>query len=132
MFFGIICGTLFLTRTQRQSFRTPRSMRFIAHMSIQRILRESTALIAAVGTIQLYFFMYNNNSLSFSDMHLTAYFFSSRFHCSKHRLRFNSFSFRLQMSYSKYRCNAGLEEEMKEAHACRFYFNFCDNVLLFP
>ncbi|KAJ7349545.1 hypothetical protein OS493_038635, partial [Desmophyllum pertusum] len=44
------------------TFRTPRSMRIIADMSIQMILGESTALIAAVGFIQLYSFMYNNNN----------------------------------------------------------------------
>ena len=34
-------------------------MRFVADMSIQMILGESTSLIAAVGFIQLYNFMYN-------------------------------------------------------------------------
>ena len=40
-------------------FRSPRSTRFVADMSIQMILGESTSLIAAVGFIQLYNFMYN-------------------------------------------------------------------------
>ncbi|PFX27120.1 hypothetical protein AWC38_SpisGene8193 [Stylophora pistillata] len=39
------------------NFRTPRGMRFIADMSIQMILGESTALITAVGFIQLYSFI---------------------------------------------------------------------------
>jgi len=80
-------------------FRTPRSMRFIADMSIQMILGESTALIAAVGAIQLYGFMYNNNSLSFSDMHLIADFFIRVSIALSIDFVFNSFSFWLQMSY---------------------------------
>ena len=36
-------------------------MRFVADMSIQMILGESTSLIAAVGFIQLYNFMYNRS-----------------------------------------------------------------------
>ena len=69
--------------SRADKFRTPRSMRFIADMSIQMILGESTALIAAVGFIQLYSFMYNNNSLSFSDMHAFGCgFFYSRVHCT--------------------------------------------------
>ena len=80
-------------------FRTPRSMRFIADMSIQMILGESTALITAVGFIQLYSFMYNNNSLSFSDMHLISDFFIRVSIALSIDFVFNSFSFWLQMSY---------------------------------
>ena len=36
-------------------------MRFVADMSIQMILGESTSLIVAVGFIQLYNFMYNRS-----------------------------------------------------------------------
>ena len=42
-------------------FRSPRSMRLVADMSIQMILGESTSLIVAVGFIQLYNFMYNRS-----------------------------------------------------------------------
>ena len=80
-------------------FRTPRSMRFIADMSIQMILGESTALVAAVGFIQLYSFMYNNHGLSFSDMHLVADFFIRVSIALSIDFAFNSFSFWLQMSY---------------------------------
>jgi len=80
-------------------FRTPRSMRLIADMSIQMILGESTALIVAVGAIQLYSFMYNNNSLSFTDMHLIADFFVRVSIALSIDFVFNSFSFSLQMSY---------------------------------
>ncbi len=80
-------------------FRTPRSMRFIADMSIQMILGESTALIAAVGFIQLYSFMYNNSSLSFSDMHLISDFFIRVSIALSIDFVFNSFSYWLQMSY---------------------------------
>ncbi|KAJ7358889.1 hypothetical protein OS493_020727 [Desmophyllum pertusum] len=81
-------------------FRTPRSMRFIADMSIQMILGESTALIAAVGFTQMYDFMYNNNnSPSFTDMQLVANFFTRVSIALSIDLMFNSFSFWLQMSY---------------------------------
>lgn len=80
-------------------FRTPRSMRFIADMSIQMILGESTALVAAVGFIQLYSFMYNNHGLSFSDIHLVADFFIRVSIALSIDFVFNSFSFWLQMSY---------------------------------
>lgn len=56
-------------------FRTPRSIRLVADMSIQIILGESTALVTAVGYIQMYRFMYNGDSPSLSDMHLTEEFF---------------------------------------------------------
>ena len=82
-----------------RKFRTPRSMRFVADMSIQMILGESTALIAAVGLTQLYTFMYNNNSLSFTDMHLIVDFFIRVSIALSIDLVFNSFSFWLQMSY---------------------------------
>ncbi|XP_078350057.1 uncharacterized protein LOC144639498 [Oculina patagonica] len=82
-----------------EKFRTPRSMRFIADMSIQMILGESTALIAAVGFIQLYSFMYNNNSPSFADMHLIYDFFIRVSIALSIDFVFNSFSFWLQMSY---------------------------------
>ena len=81
-----------------KNFRTPRSMRFVADMSIQLILGESTALIAAVGFIQLYGFMYNNidNTPSFPEM--TQFFIRVSIALSIDFV-FNSFSFWLQMSY---------------------------------
>ena len=49
--------------------RTPRSMRFVADVSIQLLLTESTALVSAVGFIQFYTFMYPDNSrTSVSDL----------------------------------------------------------------
>ena len=65
-----LCLVLCLQEAQRDEretilkanqFRSPRSMRFVADKSIQMILGESTSLIAAVGFIQLYKFMYNRN-----------------------------------------------------------------------
>ncbi|KAJ7392837.1 hypothetical protein OS493_010497 [Desmophyllum pertusum] len=85
--------------TSADTFRTPRSMRFIADMSIQMTLCESTALIAAVGFIQLYNFMYNNNSPSFADMHPIAEFFIRVAIALSIDFVFNSFSFWIQMSY---------------------------------
>ena len=80
-------------------FRTPRSMRLVADMSIQMILGESTALITAMGFIQMYSFMYNNNSPSFTDMHLIEEFCIRVAIGLSIDLFFNSFSFWLQMSY---------------------------------
>ncbi|KAL9963962.1 hypothetical protein ACROYT_G027526 [Oculina patagonica] len=80
-------------------FRTPRSMRFIADMSIQMILGESTALIAAVGFIQLYNFMYPADNLSSSNMYFITQFFIRVSIALSIDFVFNSFSFWLQMSY---------------------------------
>ena len=80
-------------------FRTPRSMRFIADMSIQMILGESTALIAAVGFIQLYNFMYNIDKGSPTNMYFVAQFFIRVSIALSIDFVFNSFSFWLQMSY---------------------------------
>ena len=85
-----------VTMLRADKFRTPRSMRFIADMSIQMILGESTALIAAVGFIQLYSFMYKNNALSFAEM---IQFFIRVAIALSIDFAFNSFSFWLQMSY---------------------------------
>ena len=89
-----------ILRADKHTSRTPRSMRFIAGMSIQTILGESTALIAhwiaAVGFIQLYSFMYNNNTPSFTDL---AQFFIRVSIALSIDFVFNSFSFWLQMSY---------------------------------
>ena len=53
-------------RSQTRSFhagkaRTPRSMRFVADVSIQLLLTEPTALVSAVGFNQFYKFMYPDN-----------------------------------------------------------------------
>ncbi|XP_078380081.1 uncharacterized protein LOC144663023 [Oculina patagonica] len=80
-------------------FRTPRSMRFIADMSIQMILGESTALIAAVGFIQLYNFMYSADYLSSTNMYFITQFFIRISIALSIDFIFNSFSFWLQMSY---------------------------------
>ena len=80
-------------------FRTPRSMRFIADMSIQITLGESTSLIAAVCFIQLYSFMYNTDKPSFTDMSLVKGFFVRVAIGLAIDFFFNSFSFWLQMSY---------------------------------
>ena len=82
-----------------EKFRTPRSMRLIADMSIQMILGESTALITAVGFIQLYNFMYSTNDPSSSNMHFITQFFVRVSIALSIDFVFNSFSFWLQMSY---------------------------------
>ncbi|KAJ7392840.1 hypothetical protein OS493_010500 [Desmophyllum pertusum] len=78
-------------------FRTPRSMRLIADMSIQMILGESTALIAALGFTQMYNFRYSDNSRSFTDM--IAEFFIRVAIALSVDLMFNSLSLWIQMSY---------------------------------
>ena len=76
-------------------FRSPRSMRFVADMSIQMILGESTSLIAAVGVIQLYNFLYNGKDTS---SEITEFFKRVSIALSID-FAFNSLSFWLQMSY---------------------------------
>ena len=85
-----------VTILSADKFRTPRSMRFVADMSVQMILGESTALIAAVGFIQLYSFMYNDITPSFPEM---AQFFVRVSIALSIDFVFNSFSLLLQMSY---------------------------------
>lgn len=85
-----------VTILSADKFRSPRSMRFIADMSVQMILGESTACIAAVGFIQLYSFMYNDVTPSFPEM---AQFFVRVSIALSIDFVFNSFSFWLQMSY---------------------------------
>ena len=85
-----------VTVLSAEKFRTPRSMRLIADMSIQMILGESTALIAAIGFIQLYSFMYNNIRPAFAEV--TEFFIRVSIALSIDFV-FNSFSFWLQMSY---------------------------------
>lgn len=51
-----------LERLSARKFRTPKSMRLIADMSIQMILGESIALMTAVGFIQLYNFTYPSDN----------------------------------------------------------------------
>ncbi|KAL9971422.1 hypothetical protein ACROYT_G023942 [Oculina patagonica] len=81
-------------------FRTPRSMRLIADMSIQMILGESTAMIAAVGFIQLYNFMYPTDKLlNKGNIYFMSQFFIRVSIALSIDFVFNSFSFWLQMSY---------------------------------
>ena len=55
------CGTSQTRNFRAGQARTPRSMRFVADVSIQLLLIEATALVSAVGFIQLYKFMYPDN-----------------------------------------------------------------------
>jgi len=85
------------TTLSADRFRSPRSMRFVADMSIQMILGESTALMAAVGFIQLYNFMYHDQS--HTSMYFVTQFFIRVTIALSIDFVFNSFSFWLQMSY---------------------------------
>ena len=87
------------TTLSADRFRSPRSMRFIADMSIQMILGESTALIAAVGFIQLYNFMYHDGDPSSSNVYFVKQFFIRVSIALSIDFVFNSFSLWLQMSY---------------------------------
>ena len=82
-----------------ENFRTPRSMRFIADVSIQMILGESTALIAAVGFIQLYNFMYPDVKTPSNGMYFIKQFFIRVSIGLSIDFIINSLSFWLQMSY---------------------------------
>ena len=89
------------TILRANQFRSPRSMRFVADMSIQMILFESTSLIAAVGFIQLYKFMYNRSdtsSASTNMVFITQFFIRVSIAISIDFV-FNSFSIWLQMAY---------------------------------
>lgn len=68
-------GTLGRRPLQMGKFRTPRSMRLVADMSIQSILSESTSLVTAVGFIQIYKFMYSDTVPSFTDPRFIWSFF---------------------------------------------------------
>ena len=88
------CGVK--TTLNAARFRTPRSMRLVADVSIQMILGESTSLIAAVGFIQLYKFMYPDGSSHESPL---SQFFIRVLIALSIDFVFNSFSLWLQMSY---------------------------------
>lgn len=87
------------TMLSADRFRSPRSMRFVADMSIQMILGESTALMAAVGFIQLYNFMYHDGDPSATNMDFVTQFFIRVTIALSIDFVFNSFSLWLQMSY---------------------------------
>ena len=89
------------TLLRANQFRSPRSMRLVADMSIQMILGESTSLVAAVGFIQLFNFMYNRSdasSASTNMVFITQFFIRVSIAISIDFV-FNSFSIWLQMSY---------------------------------
>ena len=74
-------------------------MRFVTDMSIQMILGESMSLIAAVGFIQLYNFIYNRSDSSSALVVFVTLFFIRVSIAISIDFVFNSFSFWLQMSY---------------------------------
>ncbi|CAH3186236.1 unnamed protein product, partial [Porites evermanni] len=82
------------TILKANQFRSPRSMRFVADMSIQMILGESTSMIAAVGFFQIYKFIYNHQKAS-----VITEFFTRVSIAISIDFAFNSLSFWLQMSY---------------------------------
>ena len=83
------------TILKANQFRSPRSMRFVADMSIQMILGESTSLIAAVGFFQIYKCIYNDQEA----MSVITEFFTRVSIAISIDFAFNSLSFWLQMSY---------------------------------
>lgn len=54
-------------RRPSSKYRCPRSRRFIADVSIQIMLQESTGLVSALGFIQLYHFAYSDIKPSYTD-----------------------------------------------------------------
>ena len=83
------------TILKANQFRSPRSMRFVADMSIQMILGESTSMIAAVGFFQTYKFIYNGQKA----LSAITDFFTRVSIAISIDFAFNSLSFWLQMSY---------------------------------
>ena len=76
-------------------FRLPRSMRFMADMSIQMILGESTSLIVAVGFFRIHNFVYSGQKA----LSVKTEFFIRVSIAISIDFAFNSLSFWLQMSY---------------------------------
>ena len=66
------CFTSETWNFQAGKARTPRSMLFVADVSIQLLLNEPTALVSAVGFMQIYKFMYPDN-LENSDDYLSGF-----------------------------------------------------------
>ena len=79
------------TILKANQFRSARSMRSVADMSIQMILGESTSLTAAVGFFQIYKFIYSGQR--------STEFFTRVSIAISFDFGFNSLSFWLQMSY---------------------------------
>ncbi|XP_032226762.1 uncharacterized protein LOC116610153 [Nematostella vectensis] len=61
------CRLFCRQRRPLSKYSTPRSRRFMADVSIQILIQESTSLIAALGFIHLFHFMYSNNKPPFTD-----------------------------------------------------------------
>ncbi|XP_031551719.1 uncharacterized protein LOC116288986 [Actinia tenebrosa] len=61
-------------RSRRPKYISPRSRRFIADVSIQIMMQEATAMITALGFINIYQFLYSDPK-PFSNYHLIADFF---------------------------------------------------------
>ena len=72
---------LYITKRFSNQFRSPRSMRSVADVSIQMILGESTSLITTVGFIQLFNFMYNRSDTSSASSGFCYPIFHLRLHC---------------------------------------------------
>ncbi|XP_078375506.1 uncharacterized protein LOC144658888 [Oculina patagonica] len=73
------------SRSQTRNFRagqarTPRSMRFVADVSIQLLLVEANALVSAVGFIQLYKFLYPD-TLQTSENYFSGLFWEFLWRC---------------------------------------------------
>ena len=82
------------TILKANQFCSPRSMRFVADMSIQMILGESTSLIAAVGFFQIYKFIYSGQKA----LSVITEFFVRVSIVISIDFAFNSLAFWLQMS----------------------------------
>ncbi|XP_032226763.1 uncharacterized protein LOC116610154 [Nematostella vectensis] len=61
------CRLFCRQRRPLSKYSTPRSRRFMADVSIQILIQESTSLIGALGFIHLFHFMYSNNKPPFTD-----------------------------------------------------------------
>jgi hypothetical protein len=86
-------------RRPTQKYRSPRSRRFIADVSIQIMLQEATGLVAALGFITLYHFMYSDEKPSYSDYKVLLDFLIRALTGLTIDLFFNSLSVVIQTHY---------------------------------
>ena len=109
-------------------FRSPSNIRFMADMSIQMILSESTLLIAAVGFFRIHNVVYSGQKALSA---ITEFFIRVSITISI-EFAFNSLSFRLQMSYMNVAIDRVLKRRWRKHMDIAFIVTAhceCQNVL---
>ena len=86
-------------RKPKSKYRSPRSRRFVADMSIQILLQEGTGLVAGLGFIHLYHFMYSDTKPPYTDYTVVLNFLVRVFTGLAIDLVFNTISVVLQTRF---------------------------------